>query len=101
MPTRYPDRKYYVYILASWNRCLYTGATSRLTHRINQHAMGEGAAFTRKYKCTRLVHYELYHDWRTAASREREIKGWRRDKKIALIEASNPCWDELATPWDD
>jgi putative endonuclease len=93
------DRRFYVYILASWNRCIYTGMTSDLTHRVNQHAMGLGAAFTSKYKTKRLVHYEVFQDRRVAMAREKEIKGWRREKKIALIEDSNPTWDDLPAPW--
>jgi putative endonuclease len=93
------DRTFYVYILASWNRRIYTGVTNNLAHRINQHAWGEGSAFAHKYKTFHLVHYEVFHEVRAAIAREKQIKGWRREKKIALIEESNPTWDNLRGPW--
>ena len=101
MKRKWYEKKFYVYILASWNRRLYTGVTNDLPHRINEHAAGEGGAFTRTYKTIRLVHYEVFHEARLAIAREKQIKSWRREKKIALIEESNPAWDNLPGPWSE
>jgi putative endonuclease len=90
------DRTYCVYILASRSRTLYTGVTNNLRKRIQQHREGRVPAFTSQYRVHRLVHYETYGDIKAAIGREKEIKGWRREKKVALIEKSNPTWDDLA-----
>ena len=91
------DRTYCVYILASRSRTLYTGVTSNIRKRIQQHKQGWVRGFTSQYRVHRLVHYETFGDIKAAIGREKEIKGWRREKKIALIEKSNPTWDDLAT----
>jgi putative endonuclease len=89
------DRNYCVYILASRSRSLYTGVTSDLRNRVQQHRGGTVPGFTSQYRTYRLVHYEVFTDIRAAIRREKEIKGWRRAKKIALIERTNPTWEEL------
>jgi len=86
----------FVYILASKSRVLYTGVTNRLDQRVMQHRRKITAGFTAKYKVTRLVYYERFGDIRAAIAREKEIKGWLRCKKIALIESVNPAWRDLA-----
>ncbi len=86
----------FVYILASKSGVLYTGVTSNLGGRILQHREKVVEGFTSKYNATRLVHYERFGDIRTAIAREKEIKGWLRAKKIALIESGNPAWKDLA-----
>src|SRR5579862_9904771 len=90
------DRTYCVYILASRSRSLYIGVTNNLQRRIVQHREGSQAAFTSRYRVHRLVHYEIFGDIRTAIRREKEIKTWRRQKKVALIEKANPTWEDLA-----
>ena len=67
--------------------------------RVLQHKSGEGG-FTRRYRITRLVYYETFRYVNNAIARETEIKNWRREKKIALIEADNPTWEDLAADWD-
>ena len=93
-----PD--YYVYILASPSRTLYVGVTNHLERRIRQHRAGE-SEFTARYNITRLVHYEVTNSVTVAVAiaREKEIKAWRRAKKVALIEQDNPAWDDLAAKW--
>ena len=88
-------RTYYVYILASATRTLYTGMTNDLTRRIREHTSKSGSGFTVRYNVNRLVYYEVFGDVRDAIKREKQIKGWRRSKKIELIETHNPNWEEL------
>lgn len=89
-------RTYYTYILASRSRVLYTGVTNDLTRRVNEHKQGLGSGFTHKYRVTRLVYFEEFAEVRDAIAREKEIKGWRRSRKISLIESRNPTWEDLA-----
>jgi putative endonuclease len=93
-----PDR-YFVYILASRSRTIYTGITSSLKKRVREHREGRVPGFTSKYRIHRLVYFESFQDVRAAIGREKEIKGWRREKKLALIETKNPNWDDLAEEW--
>jgi len=89
-------RTYYVYILASLSHSLYTGVTSDLNHRIWEHREGiYPGAHTSKYRINRLVYFEQYDDIWSAIEREKQIKGWLRKKKIALIEEHNPQWLDL------
>ena len=90
------SKQYYVYILASRSRTLYTGVTDNLRRRIVQHRHGLIEGFTRKYRIRRLVYFETFADIRAAIVREKQIKGWRRDKKVALITTNNPTWENLA-----
>jgi putative endonuclease len=86
----------YVYILASINRVLYTGVTARLAHRVIQHRQKMVEGFTSRYNVLRLVYWQRYDDIRGAIAREKQIKGWTRAKKIALIESRNPEWKDMA-----
>ena len=88
------SRTYYVYILASRSRKLYVGVTRFLLRRIRQHRAGE-CAHTARFRITRLVHVETTPDVRMALAREKELKGWSRAKKVALIESRNRAWDDL------
>ena len=90
---------FYVYIMASANRVIYVGVTNSLARRVWQHKFGEIEGFTKKYRATNLVHWESFDDVRNAISREKELKGWRREKKIDLIEERNPKWKDLAAGW--
>jgi len=94
-----PDRNYCVYILASYSRVLYIGSTSNLMRRLYQHRSRLVKGFTRKYDVTRLVYYEQTPNSRAAVEREQELKGWRRAKKVRLIESVNPGWLDLAADW--
>jgi putative endonuclease len=86
----------YVYILASKTRVLYTGVTGRLPHRTIQHRRKLTPGFTSKYEVNRLVYWEHYDRISAAIAREKQIKGWLRAKKVALIESKNPKWKDLA-----
>jgi putative endonuclease len=92
-------RHYYVYIMASRSRRLYTGVTGDLERRICEHRLGVVPGFTHKYRIHRLVYYESTSDVRAAISREKQIKGWLRAKKVALIESVNPTWQDLSEGW--
>jgi putative endonuclease len=90
------SRTYWVYILASRSRNLYAGVTNDLQRRMIEHRQGLVPGFTSRYKIFRLVHCEQFADIRDAIAREKEIKGWRREKKIWLIERDNPTWQDFA-----
>jgi putative endonuclease len=94
-------RYYYVYIMTNRSKTLYTGITNNLTSRAWQHKQGTGSGFTSKYKLDRLVYYERFVDVRRAIAREKEIKGWLRIRKIALIVSMNPAWRDLSAEWQD
>ena len=87
---------YYVYIMTSYTRVLYTGVTNDLCRRVYQHKQKLSAGFTSKYNINQLVFYEETNDVRVAIEREKQIKDWRRDKRIALIESANPKWIDLS-----
>ncbi|MGD1212751.1 MAG: GIY-YIG nuclease family protein [Candidatus Acidiferrales bacterium] len=93
------SRTYYVYILASRSRNLYTGVTNSLGRRLVEHREGRVPGFTTRYKIFRLVHYEVFRDVRAAIAREKEIKAWRRERKLWLIKRHNPTWEDLAARW--
>jgi len=95
------ERRYYVYIMASKSRVLYVGITGFLMARVLRHKGGEGGAFTRKYRVYRLVYYHSFQNVGDAIARETEIKKWRREKKVALIHADNPTWEDLAAGWGE
>ena len=92
-------KQYYVYILASLSGTLYIGITNNLERRMVEHKEGLVEGFTKEYGVERLVYFEMYGDVRNAIHREKQLKGWRRDKKIALIEKVNPSWKDLAREW--
>ena len=91
--------KWFIYIMASEWRTLYVGMTSDIETRIHDHRNGTGAVFTRRYRCDRLVYLEQQVDKRSAQARELEIKGWKRCKKVGLIDTLNPDWKDLSTAW--
>lgn len=88
-------RTYYVYILASRSRNLYIGVTNNLARRLGMHRDRQVHTTTR-YRIVRLVYVETTDDVRAAIAREKQLKGWRRSKKLALISVANPGWDDLA-----
>ena len=96
----YDAKTYYVYIMTNRSKTLYTGMTSKLENRVWQHKQGHFEnSFTSKYKLDRLVYYESWGDPVSAITREKQIKGWLRIKKIALIVSMNPEWRDLSEDW--
>jgi putative endonuclease len=92
-------RTYFVYILSSKSRALYIGVTSDLLRRIHQHRTHASPGHTAKYRIHRLVYFEATDDVHSALEREKTLKAFRREKKIRLIEAENPRWNDLAAAW--
>ncbi len=92
-------KNYYVYIMTNRSRTLYTGMTNNLNRRVYEHKHKLIPGFTDKYNITQLVYFEETTDVKTAIAREKQIKGWLRAKKIALIEAVNPTWQDLSAEW--
>jgi putative endonuclease len=90
------EHRYYVYIMASSSGTLYVGMTNSVGGRAWEHKAGQGSEFTRKYKVDRLVYYEYFRYVKNAIAREKQLKGWKRNKKIALIVAENPSWRDLS-----
>ncbi|MCH8949663.1 MAG: GIY-YIG nuclease family protein [Chloroflexi bacterium] len=93
------NRTYYVYIMASRSKTLYIGVTNDLERRVREHQTGALGGFTQKYNVHRLIYYEESNDVQAAIAREKQLKGWRRSKKLALIESANPEWDDLSENW--
>ena len=93
------ERRYYVYILGSYSGILYIGVTGNLHRRVWQHKEEITEGFTKRYDVTRLLHFERFHEVLNAIAREKQLKGWTRAKKIALIEAKNPTWEDLSREW--
>jgi putative endonuclease len=92
-------KQYFVYIMASQSRVIYTGLSSKLKERVFEHKQHVYPGFTSRYNATTLVFYESYDAVQQAINREKEIKGWRRSKKIALIDSINPKWNDLSVGW--
>jgi len=90
---------YFVYILASSSRCLYVGVTNDARRRLREHRSKQHAGFTRRYNVNRLVYIETTPSVHAAIEREKQLKGWARRKKVALIETFNPGWKDLAREW--
>jgi len=95
------EGSYLTYIVASRSHTLYIGVTGNLHKRIFEHKWREHDGFTAKYNCDRLVWFESYQDVTAAIAREKQLKGWRREKKLALIEKMNPAWLDLSKDWFD
>jgi putative endonuclease len=93
------DHEYFVYIMSSCSGTLYIGMTNSIYRRALQHKRGEIEGFSSMYGCDRLVYYESFDDVHKAIGREKQLKGWRRAKKIALIESKNPRWEDIAEKW--
>ena len=90
------DKTYYVYMMTNRSRVvLYTGVTNSLESRLWFHNNAPPKSFTKRYKVDRLVYFESFDDPRDAISPEKEIKGWRREKKNELVRRLNPKWEDL------
>jgi putative endonuclease len=83
------------------NATIYVGVTNNLDFRVFQHKEKLNRGFTQRYNCVKLVYYEEFGDITEAIAREKELKGWRRSKKVALIESMNPDWRDLSLDWGD
>ncbi len=96
-------KQFFVYIITNRPRShvLYTGITGNLARRVFEHKNKLVPGFTSRYNLTHLVYYEVFAYPDVAIDREKEIKGWRRSKKIRLIESMNPHWHDLADRWMD
>jgi putative endonuclease len=95
-------RRYYTYILT--NKCrtvLYTGVTNGLKVRVWQHKNKTLPGFTNRYNLNRLLYFEMFSEIRNAIAREKQIKGWSRAKKVALVISENPGWNDLSDGWFD
>jgi putative endonuclease len=93
-------KHYYVYILSNYSQILYTGVTNNLERPTYEHKHRLVAGFISKYHIIRLVYFEETSDVYAAISREKQIKGWVRAKKIALIKSINPDWRDLSEVWN-
>ncbi|MDH5360430.1 MAG: GIY-YIG nuclease family protein [Gammaproteobacteria bacterium] len=94
------EKLYYVYLLTNWNdEVMYVGVTNNLARRIYEHKNKLVEGFAKKYNITKLVYYEQTRDVNSAIAREKQIKGWRREKKNALVLAYNPVWKDLSLEW--
>jgi putative endonuclease len=91
--------EYYVYILTNRSGTLYVGVTNNLLRRVYEHKHKLIPGFTNRYNIDRLVYYEHTPDVRAAIAREKQIKPWRREKKVALIESMNRDWHDLSAEW--
>ena len=89
------EYEFFVYILASKSRTLYIGVTNDLRFRVQQHRQGTADSFTGRYRVQRLVYFERHPYIHDAIAREKQLKGWRRQRKIELIEQTNPTWEDL------
>jgi putative endonuclease len=94
------EKGYVVYILANASRRIYVGSTSNLIGRLRQHRQKTFPGFTRDHNITMLVYYEEIPDPAAMVARERDMKSWRRERKVELIEQENPLWFDLSAGWD-
>ena len=92
-------RTYYTYIMTNKSGTLYIGVTNDIERRVWEHRFGDGQGFTKRYKVDRLLYYEDYGDVTEAIDREKQLKGWRRSRKVALVTEGNPHWEDLASDW--
>lgn len=93
-------KTYSVYIMTNKSRTFYTGMTNNLERRVFEHKQKLIEGFTKRYNITQLVYYETFGDVRDAIAREKQIKDWRREKKIALVQSLNPAWHDLSEDWE-
>ncbi|HWW16663.1 MAG TPA: GIY-YIG nuclease family protein [Candidatus Dormibacteraeota bacterium] len=94
------DRRYFVYVTANASKRLYTGMTNSIRRRVREHELKLTPGYAAQYNITRLVYFESFEDVRNAIEREKQIKAWTRAKRLALVESTNPKWDDLSREWD-
>ena len=91
---------YFVYILTNWNNnVMYIGVTNNLERRLYEHKNAATDSFTERYNINKLVYFESCKDINAAIEREKQLKGWRREKKNALVESKNSTWEDLTNVW--
>ncbi len=93
------EHRYSVYIMASRSHNFYVGVTNNIARRVREHKDHIFEGFTARYNIDRLVWYQVFGDIHAAIAREKQLKRWRREKKIQLIEARNPTWQDLSAEW--
>jgi putative endonuclease len=91
--------RYFVYIMTNRRHILYIGVTNDHVRRVQEHKLKLVPGFTSRYALNRLVYFEETDDIRTAIAREKQLRGWLRAKKVALIESVNPRWQDLSRRW--
>ena len=93
---------YYTYILSNWNnKVLYIGVTNNLERRLYEHKNGLADGFTKRYNVHKLVYFDCTSDVHSAIGREKQLKGWTREKKAQLITEVNPTWRDLSLAWEN
>jgi putative endonuclease len=92
-------KTYYIYLLSNTSKMIYIGVTNNLERRVFEHKSKQREGFTKKYNLHQLVYYEETDDIGRALEREKQLKGWKRQKKVALIESKNPKWKDLSEGW--
>lgn len=92
---------FYVYIMGSKTGTLYVGLTNNIKRRVYEHKQEMFEGFSKKYKTNKLLYFETIGDSLSAIAREKQIKHWRREKKVKLIDTQNPDWKDLASDWYD
>jgi putative endonuclease len=93
------SKTYYVYVMTNQSRTLYTGVTNNIQRRVWEHKSGEIEGFTHRYRIEVLIYLEVFGDIHAAIAREKQIKRWRREKKLRLIALENPNWYDLSDGW--
>jgi putative endonuclease len=93
------DKTLYLYIMASITGTLYVGITNDIKRRVYEHKKHLIPGFTDKYKVERLIYVETIGDPVSAIKREKQIKAWRREKKVLLIDSVNPMWNDISQDW--
>jgi len=94
------ERCYFVYIMANASKRIYTGMTNSIRRRVREHKQKLMPGFATQYNITRLVYFESFGDVRNAIAREKRVKAWTRSKRLALVESTNPKWEDLSREWD-
>jgi putative endonuclease len=94
------ERRYFVYIMANASKRIYTGMTNSIRRRVREHKLKLAPGFAAQYNMTRLVYFESFEDVRNAIEREKQVKTWTRAKRLALVESTNPKWEDLSREWD-
>jgi len=93
------EKAYYIYFMSNRSRTLYAGVTGNIRKRVYEHKTGAVEGFTSRYKLDRLVYWEKFQYVRNAIAREKQIKRWKRVKKVQLVVSMNPTWKDLAADW--
>jgi len=95
------DKTFYIYIMASKSGTLHVGMTNNIKRRVLEHKNHLAPGFTDKYSIDRLLYVENFANPASAINREKQIKAWRREKKVKLIDSQNPAWNDLSEGWYD